>query len=157
MNTIDAPTRTRPLHSSAPVAAAASIVLLLAGLYLDTPWKGSGRHEWAFTTDRYGLTGLLISLGLVAAGLTVVFGVLVTRGLRRPAQAEIRRSLALAVGGLVSLAAFWTGLPIILASGAAVLALDARARLGRTPATTWTALALAAMTVLVAVYFAFTG
>ena len=159
MTTIDAPTvgSTRPPLGPALAAATASTVLLLGGLYLDTPWKGSGRHEWAVTTDRYGLTGLLLSLGFVAVGVALVFGIAVTRGLRRPARAELRWSLALAVGGLVSVVAFWTGLPIILASGAVVLALDARSRLRRTPASAWIVLTLAVLTVLIAVDFAVTG
>lgn len=148
---------TRPLLGPTLAAATATTVLLLAGLYLDTPWKKQGNKEWAVTTHRYGLGELLISLAFVAVGLAVVFGVVVSRGLRAGAEAETRRSLALAVAGALSAVVFWTGLPVILASGAVVLALDARARLGRAPATAWIALALAVLTTVAAAELALVG
>jgi hypothetical protein len=52
---------------------------------------------------------------------------------------------------------FWTGLPVILASGAVVLALDSRMRLGRTPTTTWIVGVLAVLTVAAAISFALVG
>ena len=52
--------------------------------------------------------------------------------------------------------AFWTGLPVILAAGAATLAVDAR-RLGRLPGTAIAALVLAALITVTAVWLAFTG
>ena len=60
---------------------------------------------------------------------------------------------------MVSIVAFWTGLPVILAAGAATLtlALDARRRLGRLPGTATAALVLAALITVSAVWLAFTG
>jgi heme/copper-type cytochrome/quinol oxidase subunit 2 len=150
-------TATRPLLGPAFAAGAAATVLSLAGMYLDTPWKGHGNKDWAVTTDHDGLVELVLTLGFVAAGLAVVFGVVVTRGLHRPAEAEARRSLALAVTGVLSVVVFWTGLPIILAIGALVLASDARARLGRIPATASIAMALAILTAVAAVQLALVG
>jgi hypothetical protein len=148
---------TRSLLGPATVAGAAATVLLLAGLYLDTPWKKQGNKEWALTSDQHGMLGLLVSLGFVAVGLAVVFGVVVSRGLRGPAGTATRRALALAVTGAVSAVVFWTGLPVILAVGAVVLALDSRARLGRTPTTTWIVGVLAVLTAAAAVSFALVG
>jgi hypothetical protein len=148
---------TRPLQGPLLAAGAAATVLSLAGMYLDTPWKGQGRKEWAVTTVHGGLVELVLTLGFVAAGLAVVFGVVVTRGLRRPAESEARRSLAVAVTGVLSVVVFWTGLPVILATGALVLANDARGRLGRTLATIPIAIALAALTAVAAVQLALAG
>jgi heme/copper-type cytochrome/quinol oxidase subunit 2 len=148
---------TRPLLGPATVAGTAATALLLAGLYLDTPWKKQGNQEWALTTDHQSIAGLFVSIGFVAVGLAVVFGVVVSRGLRGAAKTATRRSLALAVTGAVSAVVFWTGLPVILAVGAVVLALDSRARLGRTPTTTWIVGVLAVLTVAAAVSFAFVG
>jgi TM2 domain-containing membrane protein YozV len=148
---------TRPLLGPALAAGAAATVLLLAGLYLDTPWKKQGNQEWALTTDHQSITGLLVSLCFVAVGLAVVFGVVVARGLRGPARTSTRFSLALAVTGILSAVVFWTGLPVILASGAVVLALDSRTRLGRTPTTTWIVGVLAVLTAAAAISFALVG
>jgi hypothetical protein len=148
---------TRPLLGPATVAGAAASVLMLAGLYLDTPWKKQGNKEWALTTNHQSIAGLLLSLGFVAAGLAVVFGVVVSRGLRGPARTATRRSLALAVTGAVSAVVFWTGLPVILAVGAVVLAVDSRMRLGRTPTTTWIVVVLAVLTTAAAVSLALVG
>ena len=147
----------RPLLVPMVAAGAAATVLSLAGTYIDTPWKGQGSKEWAVATDDGGLAELVVTLGFVAAGLAVVFGVVVTRGLHGPAEVETRRSLALAVTSVLSVVVFWTGLPVILAIGALVLANDARARLGRTPATAWVAIALAALTAVAAVQLALVG
>lgn len=100
---------TRPVLSSALAAGAASTVLLLAGLYLDTPWKKQGNKEWAFTTDHQSVAALLASLGFVAAGVAVV------------------------------------------------LALNARSRLGRTTATAWIVLVIAALTTVAAIELALVG
>jgi hypothetical protein len=57
----------------------------------------------------------------------------------------------------VSIVAFWTGLPVILAAGAATLAVDARRRLGRLPGIAIVALVLVALITVTAVWLAFTG
>jgi len=147
----------RSLHGPATVAGAAATVLVLAGLYLDTPWKEQGNKEWALTTDHHSIADLLVSVGFVAAGLAVIFGVVVARRLRGPAGTETAWSMALAVTGVVSAVVFWTGLPVILAVGAVVLALDSRARLGRTPTATWIVVVLAVLTTVVAVSLALVG
>jgi len=68
-----------------------------------------------------------------------------------------RGALILAILGAIAIIVFWLGIPVVLAGGAALLALEARraptddARLA-TPA-----LALAGLTVAAAVVFAFVG
>jgi len=157
MTATDTPRATRSVLGPALAAAAAATVLVFVGTYLDTPWKNQGDQEWALTTDQHGIDALFISLGFVVTAIAVVFGVVVARGMRGRAETEAIRSLAMAAVGVLSAAVFWTRLPMILAAGSTVLAIDARARLGRTPVTAGIALALAALTTVAAINLAFTG
>jgi len=94
----------------------------------------------------------LIVLGIAALTTLIVFWVVVPRVNRLG-----RGALILAILGAIAIIVFWLGIPVVLAGGAALLALEARrvpaddARLA-TPA-----LALAALTVAAAVVFAFVG
>ena len=157
MTATDTRSTNRSLLGPALAAGAAATVLVLVGTYLDTPWKIPGDQEWALTTDQHGLGAGLAGLAFVAAGVAVVFGVVVARGMRGRAGTEAIQSLVLAGVGVLSAVVFWTGLPMILAAGSTVLALDARARLGRTPVPAGIALALAALTTVAAINLAFTG
>ena len=65
--------------------------------------------------------------------------------------------MALAVVGALSLLVFWTGLPVVLAAGAGVLAVASRERSVHPPRSAAPALALAALTALGAVALAFSG
>jgi heme/copper-type cytochrome/quinol oxidase subunit 2 len=140
----------------AAVAGAVALLLMLIGSYLDTPYK-SGSPDWAITTEQYGLADLGLVVAFAAIGVALVFAVVVARGLRSEPDRTALRSLVVAVVGAVSCLVFWTGLPVILAAGAAVLALDARARLGRTPRTAAAALTLAPLITGFAGLLAFTG
>jgi hypothetical protein len=94
----------------------------------------------------------LIVLGIAALATLIVFWVVVPRVNRLG-----RGALILAILGAIAIIVFWLGIPVVLAGGAALLALEARrvpaddARLA-TPA-----LALAGLTVIAAVGFAFVG
>jgi hypothetical protein len=157
MTAIDAPSA-RTGRSLLPVAVAAALAaqaLMLIGTYLDTPYKTKGSGAWGLSTQDLIQVPLLV--GFAAAGAAVVFGVVVARGIRTVPQHTARRSLIVASVGVVSIAAFWTGLPVILAAGATTLALDAHRRLGRLPGTAIAALVLAAVITLAAVWLAFTG
>lgn len=83
-------------------------------------------------------------IGLAFVATAVVFGLLVPAGLRaaeeRTAHAE-RWAMWHAVAALISAPIFWSGLPLILGSAAALLALDLRRRTGSSRVTTF-ALAL---------------
>jgi hypothetical protein len=157
MTTIDT-ADTRTGWSLLPIAAAAALValvLMLIGTYLDTPYKAKGSGEWGLSTQDLNRVPLLV--GFAAVGAAVVFGVVVAGGLRTAPQQTARRSLIVASVGVVSIVAFWTGLPVILAAGAATLALDTGRRLGRLQGTAIAALILAALITLAAVWLAFTG
>jgi hypothetical protein len=157
MTAINAPSaRTRrSLLPIAVTAALAALALMLIGTYLETPYKAKGSGEWGLSTQDLNQVPLLV--GFAAVGAAVVFGVVVARGLRTAPQQTARRSLIVAGVGVVSIVVFWTGLPVILAAGAATLALDARRRLGRLPGTAIAAMVMAALITVAAVWLAFTG
>ncbi len=95
--------------------------------------------EWLF----------VLAVSLVAA--VVVFWLAAPRW-----RGSERASLVLAVLSAISIVVFWSGLPSVLAGGAALLALDARAD-GRGTAAGLISLLIAAGTVVAAVILAFTG
>jgi hypothetical protein len=157
MTAIDAP-NARTRRSLLPIAVAAALValvLMLIGTYVQTPYKAKGSGEWGLSTQDLIQVPLLVRFAGVGAAL--VFGVVVARGLRTAPQQTTRRSLIVASVGVVSIVVFWTGLPVVLAAGAATLALDARRRLGRLPGTAIAAMVLAALITVAAVWLAFTG
>jgi hypothetical protein len=143
------------LLPSAVAAALTALALMLIGTYVHTPYKAKGPGEWGLSTQDLNQVPLLI--GFAVIGAAVVFGVVVARGLRTAPQRTARRSLIVAGVGVVSIAVFWTGLPVILAAGAATLAQDAHHRLGRLPGTAIAALVLAALITVSALWLAFTG
>lgn len=151
------PTALRPVPRMAAAAAGAALLLMLVGTYVDTPFKTSGAGRWALISEGQGIGELLLIAVFAAIGTAVVFGVVVARGLRRAPEGTARVALVVAVVGLLSLAVFWTGLPAILAAGAAALAVDARNRLGRAPAAVGLALGLAGLTVVGATWLALSG
>jgi uncharacterized membrane protein len=99
---------------------------------------------------------LPVLVGFAAVGSAVVFGAVVRPGLRASAQDQGRRAVILAVVGALALSVFWTGLPVVLAAGASVLAVESRKRPGKRHSAT-VALALAVLTAVAAVFIAFTG
>lgn len=142
---------------SGAAAALAALVLMLVGTYVDNPLKKQGNRAWSIATEGHGPAELALLVAFALAGALVVFGVVVTRGLRRDAARTARWSLAAAVAGFLSLAVFWAGLPVILAAGSAVLGLSTRERTGRLPLPAAAALALSALTAVSAVWLALAG
>jgi len=92
---------------------------------------------------------VVVAIFLVGAG--IVFWLVVPRVERFG-----RGALILAIVGVISLVVFWTGLPPVLAGGAALLALIARERGTETGMATG-ALVLAGLTVIAAAVVAFVG
>ena len=74
---------------------------------------GTGRRR------RAGNGEFLIVCAIIAVAGAVVFGLIVPRGLQREASGAT--ALVLSVLGLLTVAAFWSGLPPILAGGGALL------------------------------------
>jgi len=150
--TSEGSTLERSLPAVAAAAGTGGLVLMLIGTYVNTPFRGRFASDWGLEGD---LSELPVLVGFAAAGAAVVFGAVVRPGLR--AAEPGRRAVVLAVVGALSLLVFWTGLPVVLAAGAGVLALASRQRSVSPPRATVVALALAALTALGAVILAFSG
>jgi len=128
----------------------------LVGQFVQTPWK-SDRARWGVDfAGNGGWTTLLVLVAFVVVA-TMVVGLATDRARAVPPERAARRALVLAVLGAVTIAAFWTGVPAVLAGGAAGLALGTRRELGRLTAPAAVALAVVVLTVASAVYLAFTG
>jgi hypothetical protein len=127
----------------------------LVGQYVQTPWRNDSGWGVDFA-DGGGWTTFLVLVAFVVVALLVV-GFATDRARAVPPERTARRALVLAVLGAVTIAVFWTGVPSVLAGGAAGLAVDARRRLGRFPTPAVVAVVLTALTVASAVYLAFTG
>lgn len=95
-------------HVIAPVAIA-SIALATVLAAVGT-WVGG---------DEQGTREFLIVCVIIVVAAAIVFGVVVPRGLQREAAGAT--ALTLSVLGLLTVAAFWSGLPPILAGGGALL------------------------------------
>jgi hypothetical protein len=94
----------------------------------------------------------LIVLGIAALATLIVFWVVVPRVNRLG-----RGALILAILGAIAIIVFWLGIPVVLAGGAALLALEARRASADDARLATPALALAGLTVVAAVVFAFVG
>lgn len=136
--------------------AAVALGCTLVGSFVDTPWK-AGAPGWGIdTSGGGGWGGLALLVVFVAVGALLV-GLATFRARALEPGRTARRALVLGVLSVVTIVVFWTGLPPVLAGGAAGLAMDSRRRLGRLPATGAVALGLAVLVVAGAVYLAFTG
>jgi hypothetical protein len=129
----------RPLSRRVPIALAS--FALSAGLTAIGSFRGSGTHEWR---------SWLIVLAISAAVTAIVFWAIVPRIGNLD-----RGSLILAIIGAVAIVVFWAGVPVPIAGGAALLALEARERAATRSNTA--ALAIAGLTVIAAIALAFAG
>ena len=139
---------------TAVAVAAVALVVMLVGTYVRTPLNGD---TWDVSADRHGLGVLPLLVAFAALGSAVVFGVVVRRAAARPVERTGPRALLLAVLGAATIVVFWTGLPVVLAAGAAVLARSSHARTGRWSPPAVTAAVLAGVTLLMAGRLAFVG
>jgi hypothetical protein len=101
----------------------------------------------------------LIELAAIAIATIVVFWLVVPRTLRGAnARMIARTALILGVVGVLSLVVFWLGLPTVLAAGAAYLAANVdRTAMGANRGIAMGTLALAGVTVVLAIVIAFVG
>ncbi len=146
-----------PAPDAATLAGAGvALACTLVGQYVDTPWK-SGPGTWGVDFSGGGGWGALALLVAMVGVATVLVGLAAARARAVAPERTARRAVVLAVLGVATVLVFWTGLPAVLAGGATGLALDARHRLGRLPAPAATALVLAVLAVVAAVWLAVTG
>ncbi|MCZ2860148.1 hypothetical protein [Blastococcus sp. VKM Ac-2987] len=136
--------------------AGVALVCTLVGQYAETPWK-SGSGDWGIDFAGNGGWAALASIAAFVAVAVVLVGLATDRARAVPPERTARRALVLAVLGVVTLAVFWTGVPPVLAGGAAGLALDSRRRAGRLPTAAAAGGALAVLVVATALWLAFTG
>ncbi len=154
------PTTTRrPVPAPDGSTTAGAVVALgctLVGQFVETPWR-SGTGTWGVDFHgNGGWGGLALLVAFVAVALVLV-GLATARARAVPPEHTARRALVLAVLGAATVLVFWTGVPAVLAGGAAGLAFDVRRRLGRSPATAAVALVVAVLTAAAAIGLAFTG
>jgi hypothetical protein len=90
----------------------------LAGWEEFAPHTHSGEEPAAYGDEpEYG--EFLVVLGVIGVAALVVFGLVVRRGLRKESAAWT--GLALSALGVLAIAAFWSGLPPVLAGGGILL------------------------------------
>lgn len=97
-------------YSTASARTTAPAVGIAAGLLAIT-LSALGAHDW---------TELVVEIGLIAAGVAVVFGVVVPRALRKDSAGGTALGLSVPALLLV-LPAFWSGLPLVLGVGGLVV------------------------------------
>jgi hypothetical protein len=109
----------------AAVSRSLAAFVALAGVAL-----AAGLAAWGtFSDDDHEQSEYLIVLGVIAVAALVVFGWIVPRTLCKDSGGVA--ALVLAVLAVLTLAAFWSGLPPVLAAGAIIVGLagwDARDR-----------------------------
>lgn len=130
-----------PLYAA--LSTGASVVLTAIG----TLWSPLADYEATRTSADIVSWLVVVAITVVAAAL--VFGLVVRTA---PPGGGRVRTLVLAVLAVLSLAVFWTGLPMILAGGAVCCALASPRSTGSR-----IALVLAALVTLVAVWAALAG
>jgi hypothetical protein len=126
--------------SIAPAAAVSAVIAAALAA-----WGTFGHESGAVHAVEEGGDGVgeyLVVLAIIAVGALAVFGWAVPRSAGSPAAG--RTALVLGVLGVLSIAAFWSGLPPVLATGAAVLGWTARDRLAGRAAIALGVLAIAA-------------
>ena len=162
MTSTDVPSGTRDhrrllrLDPAASAGAAVALACTLVGQYVGTPWKTTS-SGWAIDfAGGGGWASLALLLGFVLVELVVVSAIVTAARAAEPGAAA-RRAVWLAVAGVASLLVFWTGLPSVLAAGAAGLAMYARNRSASTSPVATVGLVLAVLTLAGALYLAFTG
>jgi hypothetical protein len=137
-----APSRT-PLMAALGIAASGALTAVGTFWDLNNPDSGPTHvSDW------------LITLGIIAVAAAVVYGLVVrTAAAGNPG----RRAAVLGVIAFLSLAVFWAGLPVVIASGAAACAFVEQDRKGSLGTGSKVALALAAITTAGAVTLAVFG
>ena len=126
---------------SGRVSIALGSFALAAALSAIGTFRGDDDHAWR---------NWLIVLAIQAVATLIVFWVIVPR-----IDNLDRGALILAIVGAVTIIVFWLGIPVVIAGGAALLALEARKRAATTMGTA--ALAIATLTVIAAAVLAFVG
>ena len=124
----------------------AGIALVLTAI--GTFWSPLASYEATQTLE--DLRNYLVIVPVIAIAAAIVFGLVVRRA---PDTGADVRAIVLAVLSVLTIVVFWTGLPVVLAAGAACLALSGSTRRG----TAGVVLVLAALVTIAAVWLALAG
>ena len=112
----------KALHPVAAVTTTAGVALSAFGIWADgTP----GGH------DESNAAEFLLTCGLVVLAAGLVFGWVVPRGLRRPNTAATALTMSV-IGALLVVPVFWSGVPLVLGVGGALLGWAGRDATGGT-------------------------
>lgn len=142
------PTSAPAWPALAAIAVGASAVLTAVGTF----WDLTGNESGSATKDDL-VVWATFNLGVIAVGAAIVFGLVVRTAAPKNAG---RRSLILAVLGLLTVPVAWTGLPAVFATGAVACTLvDKRA--GSFSRMAKSALVISALAFAGAVAFAIAG
>lgn len=131
---------TWPLFAALGIGIA--LILTAMGTFWDLTDNESG--------EGHSGTEYAVTSGIILLAAAVVFGLVVRTATER---AAARRAIILAVLGLLSVLVFWTGLPMVFASGA--VATSQRSATGG--ASTWAVVVLTTLTAGLAVFAAIAG
>lgn len=137
------PSRT-PLFAALGIGAA--LVLTAVATFWDVTGNDSAGNDQA---DTYPFV-----VGIVAVTAAIAYGLVVRTAAKG---APGRRSLITAVVAFLSLAAFWSGVPVVLASASVACALVDKDRRGALGGQAKVATALAALTVVLAAVLSIVG
>lgn len=138
--------------SRATLLAVVGAVLSALLTAIGTFWDITGNDE--STGSSHDVRDYLVTLAAITVATIIVYALVVRRAaVGRPG----RRSVILGVVAILSLAAFWAGLPIVLAGAAAAAAFAERDKLGGFGGGSKTGLTLAGLTTIAAVALAISG
>ncbi len=141
------PQTARPAIANWPLYAALSTGLSAVLTAIGTFWSPLASYD--ATRTEHDFMAWLVVLGITVVAAAIVFGAVVRT---TPAEGGRVRTVVLAVLGVLTLAVFWTGLPVVLAGGATCCALVAPRR-----TSSRIALVLSVLVVAVAAWAALAG
>ncbi len=146
MTTYSTPHHTGPRRNAATAVATAAVA-----------YAGALTAIGTFKGDNHSTGEWLIVLPVIAVGALVVFAGVVAPAARRGEQRMSRTALVLSVVGFLTLVAFWTGLPPVLAGGGGYLAITAARREERWRLPSVIAAGVSAFTLVAAAVLAVVG
>ena len=129
----------------AALGVGVAVVLTALGTFWDFNGNDGGNND--------GVTAYLAAVAIILVGAAVVFGLVV----RPEADSAGTRALVLGVLSVLTIVVFWSGLPTVLAAGAAACALGSRRADGAVTGVGKTSLGLAGLATAGAVVLAFLG
>jgi hypothetical protein len=136
----------RPLPGAgAPVSRTVFAVATLAlqiGLLAIGAFSGDDNNAWRYF--------------LITAAIAAIATIIVFRGIIPRIENLDRGALIMAIVGAIAIVVFWLGLPVVIAGGAILLALQARA-VDRPSTASMAALIIGVLTIAAAIVVAFIG